>query len=189
MEKIYELQNKGSKYHPNRFRSLKGFKLTLEVKTRFSCLEKSLRALWAQLSAAVARRERYLLRVFFKTYNISQAPAVAGTFNGITKDMKKERFHPNDFPMLIRSGKQVSIPLINPFGKFSQHGRAMTCVRAWNLGNTARPVAGHKVSIKVDKGPYEQLCNYLLALQAQQISTGPARSQTKAFPPMIPSFA
>ena len=35
-----------------------------------------------------ARRERYLLTVFLKTCNKSQAPEGGGIFNGITKDTK-----------------------------------------------------------------------------------------------------
>ena len=52
------------------------------------------------MSTGVARRVTYLLTVFLKTYNISQAPPGGGMFNGITQDRKKARSHNNDFPML-----------------------------------------------------------------------------------------
>lgn len=54
-----------------------------------------------------ARRERYLLTVFLKTYNKSQAPEGAGIFNGITKDRQKSRFHRQRLPYDINSGCYV----------------------------------------------------------------------------------
>ena len=53
------------------------------------------------MSAGVAQNKRYPRILFLKNYNVKKTTEDGAGFNGRTKDRKKERFQPNDFPMLV----------------------------------------------------------------------------------------